>query len=201
VEQARNTDYHRNRLGYEMFEEISMEEKIYLKPKIRSELIKIKDTPDFEIYQFTPSLFKAFPFYLEKITLAYRLRCALEYFVGYKVFYIKKIGIWGGYCIVSNGRNARYYFCSSEDITFGRYFVIPDLRGQGIGLKMIYEVLNNIGIPYRKAYAYVHAGNEASHATLKRLGCIEVGHFDKVGRLRRIIENKNGTYSLYFYEK
>lgn len=174
---------------------------MHLKPKIRSELVKIKECQDFDIYQFTPSLFKAFPFRLERISIAYRLRCALEYFVGYKIFYIKQNDVWGGYCIVSNGRNIRYRFCSSEDITFGRYFIVPDLRGQGLGIKMIYEVLNNLNIPYKKAYAYVHAGNKASHATLKKLGCIEIGHFDKVGRFRRIIENVNGVYTLYLYEK
>ncbi len=102
-----------------------MVEKVSLKPKIRSELVKIKETPDFDIYQFTPSLFKAFPFRLEKISIAYRLRCALEYFVGYKVFYIKQNGVWGVLHSVKwtqypllvlffRRHNIRKVFCCSE---------------------------------------------------------------------------------------
>ena len=172
-----------------------------MSPHLFSKLKKIDETDDFEIYEFIPSIIKAFPFMVEKISIPYRFRCIQEYFVGYKVFYIRKNGIWGGYCITSNGSNPRYYFGTKEDITFGRYYIVPELRGQGLALKMIYWVLNDSGLKYKDAYAYVHEGNIASHATLRKLGAVPVGCFDKVGRLRRIVMNNHGKYTLYKYRR
>lgn len=176
-------------------------DKVWVKPHLFSKFNKIGETDDFEIYEFIPSIVKAFPFKLEKISIPYRLRCAQEYFVGYKVFYVRKNGLWGGYCIVSNGRNSRYKFCTEKDITFGRYYIVPELRGQGLALRMIHWVLNSAGLKYQEAYAYVHAGNKASHATLEKLGATPIGHFNKVGKFRRIIMNDNGMYTLYKYRK
>lgn len=175
--------------------------KVKLKPHLFSQLTHVKTTTDFEIYSFIPSLLKAFPFEMEKISIAYRIRCILEYFVGYMVFYIKCQDEWAGYCIVSNGRNFRYHFCTADDITFGRYFISPVFRGKSLGVKMLKEVLDNMSLEYSKAYAYVHRGNKASHATVLKIGCVPIDHFDKVGKLRRIVPNQDGKYTLYCYEK
>lgn len=172
-----------------------------LKPHLFHSFKKIDDTEDFEVFEFVPSLLKAFPFRLEKISLPYRIRCIQEFFIGYKVYYIRKNGLWGGYCIVSNGKNPRYEFCEETDITFGRYFVIPDFRGNGLATKMVNYVLNITDLQYKYAYAYVHAGNKASHATMAKLGAIPVTHFDKVGHLMNIVISETGKYTVYRYQK
>ena len=170
-----------------------------LKPGLFSRLDQVNGTEDIDVYLFTPSLFKAFPFQMEKVSISNRIRYIIEYFAGYKIYYIKKNSEWGGYCIVSNGRNFRYKFSNKDDIIFGRYFVKPELRGQGIGVKMINRALDKTDIDYKKAYAYVHRGNKASHATVRKLGCYEVGHLTKVGKIRKIMNSENGEYSLYCY--
>lgn len=106
----------------------------------------------------------------------------------------------GGYCIVSNGRNFRYRFSDKEDIIFGRYYIIPEFRGQGLGVKMIKRVLDKTDFDYRKAYAYVHKGNNASHSTVQRLGCNKVGNLRKIGKMRKIIVSSEGEYTLYCYK-
>lgn len=174
---------------------------IVLKPGLFHRLVKTDENEIFEVYEFSPSLLKAFPFLLEKISLPYRIRCIQEYFVGYKVYFLRKDDTWGGYCIVSNGRNARYPFCTGKDITFGRYFIVPELRGREMAVKLISWVLNNPDLQYENAYAYVHAGNKASHATLRKLGAVPVCRFDKVGTFRKIVMNDNGKYTVYRYQR
>ncbi len=172
-----------------------------LKPCLRSEFKKVSENDDLELWLFTPSIFKAFPMRMEKLSAANRLRCVQEYFVGYRVFYVRKGGKWAGYCIVSGGNNPRYSFCSSKDIVFGRYFVSPAFRGQGIAASMLKELLDGPYTEFDKAYAYVHAGNKASHAVLKKIGSVVEGHYSKEGLLRRIRLNESGAYTLYSYRK
>ena len=171
-----------------------------LAPQFHSSLKKVTETGDFEVYLYTPSLIKAFPFKMEKISVGYRLRCIQEYFVGYIVYYIRVNGLWAGYCVVSSGRNFRYFFSTSEDIVFGRYYVSPEFRGKHLSNKMVSQVLDHMGLNYKKAYAFVHAGSTPSHALCRSIGCQAVDHFDKVGKLRRIQKNDIGKYTVYCYQ-
>ena len=171
-----------------------------LTPQLGSNLKKVKETEDFEIYVYTPSLIRAFPFRMEKISAAYRLRCIQEYFVGYIVYYIRIGDQWAGYCAVSSGRNPRYFFSTRDDIIFGRCYISPAFRGKGLSKKLVRQVLDHLGLKYKKAYAFVHAGNTPSHALCCGIGCHVVGHFDKVGRLRQIRKNENGAYTIYCYQ-
>jgi len=146
---------------------------------------------------FSPSIFKAFPFRMEKISLAYRIRCAIEYFVGYRIFYIRKDGEWVGYCIISDGRNPRYPFSDSSDIIYGRYYISPDYIGNGIATRMLTDILDDCPLEYRTAYAYVHKGNIASCEVQNKIGAQKIASFNKVGYFRRIVMNAEGSYTLY----
>lgn len=171
--------------------------KVMLRPNLKSQMRKLKHTTAFDLYEFSPSLLKPFAVPMEKNSVSRRIRCVMEFVVGYKVYYIRVDEVWAGYCIVSNGRNPRYPFCTGSDIVYGRYFVLPEFRGRGLASAMVYEILNGINLQYDKAYAYVHANNTASHATIRKLGGIETAHFRKIGKLRRIKMDENGEYTVY----
>lgn len=70
--------------------------KTNLKPHLLSNIKMVKGTDDFDVYLFIPSLLRAFPFKLEKVSLANRIRYVIEFFAGYEIFYIQKNGVWGG---------------------------------------------------------------------------------------------------------
>ena len=154
---------------------------------------------EFEVWKFSPDPVHAFPFYLEPITRSWRFRCFLEYFVGYAVYYIKKDGQWAGYCVVSNGRNPRYRFSTKKDIIFGRYFIAPQFRGNGLAVRMLFEVLNRCGLKYDKAYAYLRCNNIASVKSIERLGGIKLKRFDIRGLGRRLYDADDGEFVLYMY--
>lgn len=174
---------------------------IKLKPSLKSTLIKISDINDYQLLMYTPSIIKAFPFKMDNYSFSYRIRCFLEFFCGYRVFYFKSKETWIGYCIVTNGKNIRYKFCDKDDITFGRYYVRDSFRGNGIGRIMVESVLNLPELEYTNAYAYVHDSNKTSSSLLLKIGCKPVRKFNMVGKLRRIKETENGNYTLFCYSQ
>lgn len=161
----------------------------------------VKLTNEFEVWVYVPDLFHAFPFRMEKIRLPWRIRCVMEYFVGYRVFYIKKGEKWAGYCVVSNGRNPRYRFSTDKDIIFGRYYIAKECRGNHLASRMLKEILDNCGLQYEHAYAYLKTSNTASIHTMKRIGAQEVKHFNIKGLIRSLHDQDDGEFTLYEYTK
>jgi len=161
----------------------------------------IRENEEFEIWKYTPDIFHAFPFYMEQVRLPWRIRCIMEYFVGYRVYYIKKQNQWAGYCVVSNGKNPRYSFSTEEDIIYGRYFVAKNYRGNHLAVRMLKEILDNSGIPYNKAFAYVRRSNFASITTMKIIGAKEVKRFDIIPPFRYFSFHKDGEFILYEYQR
>ncbi len=164
-----------------------------------SKLVFHHKNDEFEVWKFTPDPVHAFPFYMERVNRSWRVRCAMEYFVGYSVYYIKIDGEWAGYCVVSNGRNKRYDFSTDKDIIYGRYFVAEKFRGNGLGYRMLKEILDNTGLEYEKAYAYLRVSNTASLKTIEKLGAVRKYRFDIKGKTRRLYPAENGEFVLYEY--
>ncbi len=172
---------------------------IILRAAMFSRFEKFRDCGNFELWFYTPSAFRAFAFKMEKVSWAYRMRMLMEYFIGYRIFYIRRGEDWAGYCIVTDGSNPRYPFSTARDIIFGRYYISSPHRGAGLAAAMLKEVLDHSGLEYEKAYAYIHSGNTASHKTVLKLGAEVCGHFNKVGHFRRIVMDDKGAYTLYRY--
>lgn len=158
-----------------------------------------KKTDEFEVWKFTPDLIHAFPFYMEKVALPWRIRCIMEYFVGYVVYYIKVNDVWAGYCVISSGRNPRYSFSNSDDIIFGRYFIKEDFRGNSLSARMLVEILDNCETNYNKAFAYLRISNIASVRTMEKIGAKRVKRFDIKGTFRKLYDNDEGEFVLYQY--
>ena len=154
---------------------------------------------EFEVWKYTPDIVHAFPFRMEKVSRSWRVRCFLEYFVGYSVFYIKKDDEWAGYCVISRGRNPRYSFSTDKDIIFGRYFIDKKFRGNGLAVRMLKEVLNKSDLKYDKAFAYLRCSNTASVKSIERLGGKKVKRFDIKGITRKLYDSENGEFVLYAY--
>ena len=166
-----------------------------------SSLDFFKKNKEFEIWKYTPDILHAFPFYMERVRLPWRIRCVMEYFVGYRVYYIKKNGTWAGYCVVSDGRNPRYSFSTPDDIIYGRYFIAGEFRGDGLAARMLREILDNCEKSYKRAFAYLKVSNSASVATMKKIGAVEVKRFDIRGFTRRLYDNDKGGFVLFEYKK
>ena len=161
----------------------------------------VRKNEEFEIWKFTPDILHAFPFYMERVRLPWRIRCVMEYFVGYNVYYIKKQDKWAGYCVISNGKNPRYDFSSEEDIIYGRYFVAEPFRGKHLAVRMLKEILDNCGSCYKKAFAYLRVRNIASVNTMKKIGAQEIKRFDIKPPFRNLYYHENGEYVLYEYQR
>ena len=154
---------------------------------------------EFEVWLYTPDIIHAFPFYMENVGLSWRIRCILEFFVGYSVYYIKINEKWAGYCVISNGRNPRYSFATDKDIIFGRYFIDEEFRGDGLAVRMLREILDNSGLIYDKAFAYLRCTNIASKKSIERLGGKRIKRFDIRGFTRKLYDSDNGEFVLYCY--
>jgi len=155
---------------------------------------------EFEVWRFTPDIIHPFPFYLEPITLTWRIRCIYEFFIGYHIYYIRVNDDWAGYCVISSGRNQRYKFSTKDDIIYGRYYICDKFRGKHLGLTMLHRVLHDCDILYKKAYAYLHCDNIASYKTMLMLGAKEKYRFDIKGFLRNKFEkNDDGKFVLFEY--
>ena len=167
-----------------------------------SKLVFDHKNEEFEVWKFTPDLIHAFPFYMERVNRSWRMRCVIEYFVGYSVYYIKIDGEWAGYCVVSSGRNPRYKFSTADDIIYGRYFVAEKFRGNGLGYRMLKEILDNTGLQYKKAYAYLRVKNTPSLKTIEKLGSVRLFRFNIEGFARnKFSQSENGEFVLYEYER
>lgn len=161
----------------------------------------VKSNQEFEVWKFTPDILHAFPFYMERVRIPWRIRCFMEYFVGYSVYYIKKQNQWAGYCVVANGNNPRYDFSTRNDIVYGRYFITRDFRGDHLATRMLKEILDNCDILYNKAFAYVRISNFASINTMKNIGAQEVKRFDIIPPFRYFSFHKDGEFVLYEYQR
>ena len=161
----------------------------------------IRKTEEFEIWKFQPDLLHAFPFYMERVRLPWRIRCVFEYFVGYNVFYFKAGDQWLGYCVVSSGKNPRYHFATEKDIICGRYFVAEAFRGRGLGAKILEGVLNNCGVAYERAFAYLRVSNIPSVKTMEKIGAVRLKRFNIKGFARKLYDDPNGEFVLYEYKK
>lgn len=161
----------------------------------------IKRNAEFEVWKFIPDILHAFPFYMERVRMPWRIRCVMEYFVGYSVYYIKKEKQWAGYCVISNGKNPRYSFSTDKDIIYGRYFIAEHFRGNHLAERMLREILDNCGLTYEKAFAYLRIKNIASVNTMERIGAKEVKRFDIKGLFRNLYDNKDGEFVLYEYRR
>jgi len=161
------------------------------------------DFGEFELWRFTPGLFRAFPFRMEPVSASWRIRCAMECLVGYRVFYARAHAPdnrWIGYCVVSSGRNPRYPFASGRDIIFGRYFIAEPFRGRHLAKVLLRHVLDDAGLHYEKAFAYVNRKNAVSQKAISSIGARVVARFDLAGKLRRVKMSPTGEFVLFQYD-
>lgn len=161
-----------------------------------------KHFDEFDLWEFTPDLFHAFPFRMERISWSWRIRCVLEWRVGYRVYYAKesgKDGNWIGYCVVSSGRNPRYPFSTGNDIIFGRYFIARPFRGKRLANPLLSHVLDDCGLRYDKAFAYLKTTNIVSRRAIASIGARPIAHFDLVGKFRRVRMSPRGQFVLFEY--
>lgn len=157
---------------------------------------------EFDLWEFIPGLFRAFPFRMEPVSWSWRVRCALEWRVGYRVYYAKSRGgdgAWIGYCVVSSGKNPRYAFATEKDVIFGRYFIAPSFRGRHLAKPLLSHVLDDCGLRYEKAFAYVKSANAISQKAISSIGARPVARFDLTGRFRRVEMSPHGEFILFEY--
>lgn len=153
----------------------------------------------YELYEYSPTICNLFGIDMEKHSLLTRIRFFLEILLwgGYKVYYLKEENAFVASCIVSYGRNRRYFFAEPEDIIVGPYYVAPNYRGRGLSVYILKLVLNNTSISYKVAWDYIFNSNIPSIKASERVGfkkemvisISEITHKMKI--------NDKGKYSVY----
>ena len=165
-------------------------------------LLVYKDSKD-ELYEYLPSIHDLFGMNFEKHSFFTKIRFLIELVIwgGYKVYYLKQNGVYVASCIVSYGKNKRYFFAETEDIIVGPYFVLPTYRGKGISEQILRLVLNYTSIPYVSAWDYISNDNIPSIRASERVG------FKKEMNIRiseishRMKQNESGKYAVYKFLK
>ena len=80
---------------------------------------RILEINGFELFEYTPTRLKPFYIDMEPTTIMRRFRFLIDLHYGYKVYYLKKDGVFVGYCTVTSGKNPRFWFAENEDIIVG----------------------------------------------------------------------------------
>lgn len=159
---------------------------------------KIYTQNGFTVYEFTPSLFKLFYNDMEHITFQRKIRFVIEYFRGYKVYYLEKDGVFVAYSVVSKG-GGRYVFASEEDIVVGPYFVDIRYRGKGYS-KILVEVLLHL-CKYKYAYDWINKDNIPSLRCSKSNGFKIINTANIIKPFRKIVvcNDDSGEYYILKY--
>lgn len=165
-------------------------------------LISIRQWENYELFEYKPTLFHPFYNDMEPLTIQRRVRFLIEFFRGYKCYYLSADRIIVAYSVVSPG-GGRYSFASNEDIVVGPYFVAPEYRGNHYSELLVREILNLDSLKYNAAYDWVRKNNIASMKTSNRIGFTIVGTASLQGPFRRIVmsQGDNGSINILKYSK
>lgn len=157
---------------------------------------------NFRLVEYEPKFTNLFGEDFEKHGFFTKIRFFIEKFFygGYTVYYLKEEGVTVASCIVSYGRNVRYFFAGDKDIIVGPYFVDEKHRGRGLAKKIIRMVLENTAVYYENAWDYICEENIASikatealdFSFVMRIGISELTH--------RMSKDDKGKYLVYKYQ-
>ncbi len=154
----------------------------------------------YTFYEYKPTVLRPFYMELEKLYLKRRLRLAIAYFSGYKVYYVKENERYVGYCVVSQGGASRYWFSNKADIIVGPYYICPEYRGRKLSELMLDVVLNRLNIDYACAYEYIAKNNRPSIKAAKSIGFYRIKEADVTPLLRNIRPRENGTGTYWIFK-
>ena len=160
----------------------------------------IKKNSEYQLWEFTPSIFKLFYNDMERITLQRKIRFFIELLRGYKVYYLMVENNLVAYSVVSKG-GGRYSFASKKDIVVGPYFVDEKYRGKGYSEILVKEILALDN--YQYAYDWIRKDNIPSLKCSFKVGFIITDTADVVKPFRRIVvrDDNSGEYYILRYTK
>ena len=152
----------------------------------------------YSILEYTPTIFHPFYNDMEPLGIGKRIRFFIEWFYGYKVFYLKEKN--GGeivaYCTVTSGKNPRYWFARNKDIIIGPYFTNPKYRGCGYAGCLVKTVIQELETNWNNAYAYIWKTKIASRKIMESVGGKFVMNV-RNNKLHRLVEKEDGEYAVY----
>ncbi len=169
---------------------------------MKRELCSFIKKDDFEILEYTPTIFHLFYDRIEYISFQRKIRFLFEYFRGYKVYYLLANHTIVGYCVVSKG-GGRYAFASCNDIVVGPYYIIPKFRGKHYSEILLSELLNCDKYSKLTAYVWIRKNNIPSLKCSEKVGFCVNGEANIVGLLRKIkiVYDGSGEYYVFKYGK
>ena len=166
-----------------------------------SKLELVGKEDNYSLYEYIPTFIRPLNVPFEKLRLIRRLRFWNELFKGgYKVYYLAEGDIIVGHCVATPG-GRRLKLSSKKDIVLGPYFVDSECRGKGYAKVLVPMTLKYCTYNYRYAFDWIHESNIPSIRTSEGLGMEVVGRLNVVGRFRKLVENSNGNYCIYKYDK
>lgn len=158
----------------------------------------VYNNDDFQILKYFPTIRKPFYVNMEPLTLAKRMRFAIDLFYGYRVYYLlmKESKAIVSYCTVTNGKNPRYWFANGSDVIIGPYYTDPLYRGKGYAGKLVEQIVTKIEINRKKAYAYIWKTKVASIRIMEHVGGQHIFNVHNTW-LHRLKKSSDGEYAVY----
>lgn len=151
-----------------------------------------------DYYQYKSRLFHYYyiPMAEYEQLLSHKIRQTINFISGSSVIYIAKNNKLLGYGVVSRG-GGRMKFSTKKDIVLGPLWIQPDVRGEGVGSKLIRALTSELGYKYEKAYEYISDSNLPSINAAKRNGFIKIGNAKQYGLLHSVVYDPNGSIGIY----
>lgn len=167
---------------------------------IKGDMIFQCQLGDYSLYVYKPTVSRLFWSNMEPLTIRKKIRFTLEYFSGYRVYYLMKDFQSIGYCVVSSGGSFRYKsFSSSRDVIVGPYYISPEWRGKHLSELLLESVLVMTGNSFVYAYDYIDKTNSISQSASKHVGFSYISDIRVTALLRILKTTDSGGYLLYRY--
>ena len=161
----------------------------------------MSDINGLQYYEYKASLLKYFytPMAPYESLFSRKIRETLDFIKGkYKVLYIFEKDSPIAYCTIVRG-GGRYKFSTKNDIVVCNVWVRPENRGKGIAAELYKFLLNNMGIQYSCAYAFIPNDNLPSIKTALNVGFKKTADADRVGLMKNIKVINNGHLGIWEY--
>jgi RimJ/RimL family protein N-acetyltransferase len=152
-----------------------------------------------ELYEYTPTLFRLFPFYMKKVYFSTKIKLfsQIALWGGYRIYYLKERNDYIGYCLILTAKSPHYFFAGKHDVIVGPYYIDKKYRGKGYSNILLNYVLNESGITFENAYDYIELNNIPSIKASEKNGFKLIMRININDKSHKMVADSDGAYGVY----